>query len=150
MKKIIEENLQKEKRMKKTLKILWTISGFLCLGLGTIGIVIPILPTVPFYMATVFCFANSSEKLHIWFIKTNLYKKHLERFVREKTMTRTTKVRIMTMVTGIMAISFLCMKNVPVGRVCIAIVWMFHLFYFIFRVKTLKTEKLPLEHKTKG
>ena len=51
---------------------------FLCLGLGTIGIVLPILPTIPFYMATLFCFAKSSKKLHDWFIGTNLYKKHLD------------------------------------------------------------------------
>ncbi len=50
--------------MKNPLKIVWIVLGFLCLGLGTIGIVLPILPTVPFYMATLFCFAKSSKKLH--------------------------------------------------------------------------------------
>ena len=85
--------------MKKTLKILWTVLGFLCLGLGSIGIVLPILPTVPFYMATVFCFAKSSETLHRWFIQTNLYKKYLDSFVKKKAMTRTVKLRIMIMVT---------------------------------------------------
>ena len=58
--------------MKNPLKIVWIVLGFLCLGLGTIGIVLPILPTVPFYMATLFCFAKSSKKLHDWFIGTNL------------------------------------------------------------------------------
>ena len=33
--------------------------GFLCLILGSIGIVLPLLPTVPFYLVTVFCFARS-------------------------------------------------------------------------------------------
>lgn len=41
--------------MKNPLKVVWIVLGFLCLGLGTIGIVLPILPTVPFYMATLFC-----------------------------------------------------------------------------------------------
>ena len=39
--------------MKSPFKIFWIVLGFLCLGFGTIGIVLPILPTVPFYMATV-------------------------------------------------------------------------------------------------
>lgn len=60
------------KKMKNPLKVVWIVLGFLCLGLGTIGIVLPILPTVPFYMATLFCFAKSSKKLHDWFIGTNL------------------------------------------------------------------------------
>ena len=58
-------------------RILWIILGFICLGLGVIGIILPILPTVPFFMATVFCFAKSSKRLHGWFIGPNLYKKHL-------------------------------------------------------------------------
>lgn len=38
---------------------LWIALGCACPGLGTIGVLLPILPTVPFYMATVFCFAKS-------------------------------------------------------------------------------------------
>ena len=47
---------------KNPLRIFWIVLGFLCLGLGTVGVVLPILPTVPFYMATVFCFAKKLQK----------------------------------------------------------------------------------------
>ena len=76
---------------KNPIRIIWMLLGLLCLGLGTIGIVLPILPTVPFYMATVFCIGKGSGKLHRRFLGSQLYQKHLESFVQKKTMTRKTK-----------------------------------------------------------
>lgn len=42
--------------------------------LRTVGVFLTILLTVPFYLATLFCFSQSSRKLHDWFIGMNLYK----------------------------------------------------------------------------
>ncbi len=122
---------------KNPIRFLWMIAGFLCLVLGTVGVVLPILPTVPFYMATVFCFAKGSKRVHRWFLGTRLYKKHLESFATNKEMTKKTKTSILTTVTILMAIGFFMMKDVLIGRLILAIVWIFHILYLGFRVGTV-------------
>mgnify|MGYP000206445146 FL=1 len=123
-------------------KVFFVVLGCLSLGLGALGAVLPLLPAFPFLMLAAFCFAKSSEKLHGWFVSTNLYKKNLESFVQGKGMTVRTKIRIMLTVTFLMSIGFIMMHAVPVGRIVLGIVWLFHILYFIFGIKTLKIEDI--------
>lgn len=132
----------------KLKQIIFLIIGCLSLALGCVGIVLPILPTVPFFLLTVFCFANSSQKLHDWFIGTQMYKKHLESFVQKKGMTVRTKATILTSVTALMAVGFVLMlrKGIIVPCVILAVVWVCHLVYFLFGVKTIPAAETALEN----
>lgn len=126
----------------KLKRLIFLILGFLCLGLGCVGVALPILPTVPFFLLTVFFFANSSQGLHDWFVNTRLYKKHLDSFVKKKGMTVQTKLGIIIPVTLVMGIGFFMMMraNVVVPSVILAIVWVCHMIYFVFGVRTIKKD----------
>lgn len=115
--------------------------GCVSLALGTIGIVLPILPTVPFYLLTAFCFANSSERLHDWFIHTTVYKKYIGSYFRRRGMTKKAKCLLIGTVTAIMVPGFILMNKVPVGRAIMLVVWVGHIFYFGFKVQTITQQE---------
>lgn len=122
-------------------KIFFVSLGSLSLALGVIGIALPILPTVPFFLLTAFCFAKSSERLHTWFIGTTMYKKYIGSYMKRKGMTLRAKLTLIGTVTAIMLPGFLMMGNVPVGRAIMAVVWVGHIVYFGFIVKTITQEE---------
>lgn len=50
------------------MRVLWASLGLISLALGALGIITPLLPTVPFILLAAFCFARSSERLHHWLL----------------------------------------------------------------------------------
>ena len=121
-------------------KIIYVVIGCIGVGLGAVGAVVPLLPAFPFLLLAAFCFARSSERLNNWFTHTKLYKNNLETYVKGRGMTWKTKIRVMITVTVLMSIGFIMMSRVPVGRIILTGVWLFHIVYFIFGVKTLSTK----------
>ena len=78
--------------------------GAISFALGTAGIVLPLLPTVPFYMLTLFCLARGSERLHKMFLASSLYQKTVAAYERDKALTLLTKLSILISVSAIMTI----------------------------------------------
>lgn len=124
----------------KIKKALLIILGCLGLILGAVGAVLPLLPAFPFLLLAAVCFAKSSEKLHNWFISTKLYKNNLESYVKGKGMTTRTKIRIIITVTLLMSVGFVMMllKDLYIPCAILAAVWLGHILYFVFGVKTIK------------
>lgn len=124
-------------------KILYCMLGCVSVGLGAAGTALPVLPTVPFLMLAAFCFARSSPKLENWFKNTKLYKNNLADFAAGRGMTKRTKCRIMAAVTLLMSIGLILMgaKGIAAGCIVLGCVWVFHLIYFLFIIKTIPTDE---------
>ncbi len=118
-------------------RYLYLTLGFIGLGLGAVGAIVPLLPAFPFLLLAAFGFGKSSKRLEEWFKGTKLYKNNLESYVQGKGMTKKTKVKIMITVTILMSIGFVMMHKVFIGQIILAFVWLFHIVYFIFGVKTI-------------
>lgn len=75
-------------------------------------------------------FAKSSKKYHEWFIHTTIYKENLETYTQKKGMTWKVKFRIIL-------IGFVMMNRMIMGWLVLNMVWIFHVLYFLFGIKTL-------------
>lgn len=120
----------------KIINIFWIVLGFICLGLGVIGIIMPILPTTPFFLVTVVCFARGSERLKQWFMSTSFHKKYIQSFYEKKGMTLKNKLIILSF-ASIMLVAAFYFSAKPYARILIACVFLAKYYVFIFKIKTL-------------
>ncbi|HIZ41699.1 MAG TPA: YbaN family protein [Candidatus Gemmiger excrementigallinarum] len=118
-------------------KLLYLTLGFVGLALGAVGAVLPLLPAFPFLLLAAYGFGKSSARLDRWFKGTRLYRENLADLAAGRGLTRKAKIRIMVTVTILMAAGFIAMHAVAVGRIVLAFVWVGHIFYFLFGVRTL-------------
>ena len=127
-----------EQHSNVVIRYIFLTIGAISFCLGTAGIVLPILPTIPFYMLTLFCLARGSERFHRMFLESRLYKKTVGAYERDKALTLRTKLSILASVTTIMLIGAYFSRNIPVALIIIAIVWIAHVIALLFIVKTKK------------
>ena len=124
------------------------LMGFIFMGIGTVGTVVPILPTVPFLIAAAFCFAKGSKRFHEWFSNTKIYQDHLQSFVEHRSMTRKQKFRALGLMTVMLVIA---MGFLPAwkGRVGLLAVIIFNYIFFAVGIRTI-TEEEADKIKCKG
>jgi uncharacterized protein len=115
-------------------KALMFALGILAVGVGSIGAVLPILPTVPFLLIACVCFSKSSDSK--WFEQTKIYKKYLLPYLTKKGMTLKSKLTILIPVNILLAVSFIVYDNLVI-RIIIVVVVIIKLYVFV-RMPTLK------------
>ncbi|ALE03344.1 YbaN family protein [Bartonella ancashensis] len=58
--------VKKYSRMSRPLRIFYSVLGVGTLILGSIGLILPIMPSVPFLLVSSWCFSRSSPNFHRW------------------------------------------------------------------------------------
>ena len=118
-------------------KIIYIVLGFIFLGLGALGVALPILPTTPFLLLASYFFAKGSDRFHNWFISTKLYKNHLEEFIQTRSMTLKKKLSILLPVSAMLITTAIFISNIY-ARVGILFIIALKYYYFFAHITTEK------------
>ena len=125
--------------MNKLAKKIYIAAGFLALGLGWLGVILPVFPTTPFLLLASFCFAKGSDKFDKWFKGTNIYKKYLESYVKTRSMTLKQKWTILLFAYFMMLFPLIFVDKWIVKIIIIAVM-ILKFYYLVFKVKTADKE----------
>ena len=120
----------------KILRVICIILGFICLGIGVVGIILPILPTTPFLLLTSFFFMKGSKRFNDWFLSSKIYKKYLENFSKNKVMTIYGELILLSFVSLLLFMTMFILNNLTVSIILMILVILKYT-YFIFKIKTV-------------
>ncbi|MGI6152899.1 MAG: YbaN family protein [Christensenellaceae bacterium] len=69
-----------------------TISGFAFLGLGAVGVALPVMPTTPFILLSAICFATGNKRLSAWISKSPVFGSFIENYREKRGVPKKTKI----------------------------------------------------------
>lgn len=81
-------------------KWLLVAAGILSVGLGVLGIFLPILPTTPFLLLAAACFIRSSDRLYDWLIHHKWFGPYIRNYREHKAITKRTKIGTLLLLWG--------------------------------------------------
>ncbi|MEA4985388.1 MAG: YbaN family protein [Paludibacter sp.] len=62
------------------MKAFLIVIGFIAVGLGILGMFLPILPTTPFLLLAAACFAKSSDKFYHWLLNNRWFGSYIKNY----------------------------------------------------------------------
>ena len=84
---------------------LWVAVGGIALGVGIVGILVPLLPTTPFLILAAYCFSRGSGRLHSWLVNHRTFGPPVRDWRRHRAVSRKSKLAAMIAIALIFALS---------------------------------------------
>lgn len=100
-----------KKKGQTITRALWLIAGLICLVLGTIGMVLPILPTTPFLLASAACFCKSSPRMYNWLLNNKWFGEYIKNYKEGRGLPMKTKITALTLLWTTISLSTVFLLN---------------------------------------
>lgn len=116
-------------------RILYFILGTICLVLGAIGIILPILPTTPFLLLAAACYVRSSQKAYDWLLNNKIFGQYIRNYREGKGMPIKIKLITLTFLWVTIIISVLLVRILWVQVLLIIIASIVSIHIILIRPK---------------
>jgi uncharacterized membrane protein YbaN (DUF454 family) len=103
-------------------RVLLAACGVLSVGLATVGIVLPLLPTTPFLLLAAACFLRSSDRLHRWLIHHRWLGPYIRNYRLYRALTLRSKVTTVVMLWATIMVTMMVLDSSLLLRLLLLVV----------------------------
>ncbi len=118
-------------------RILFIVAGTICLGLGALGIILPLLPTTPFLLLTAACYMRGSDRMYQWLLNNKWFGKYIRNYREGKGIPLRGKISALVLLWTTISFTAIFIINIDVIRVTLFLIAAIVSIYLI-RLPTLE------------
>lgn len=115
----------------RLVKILLIVVGSISVGLGVMGILLPVLPTTPFLLLAAICYSHSSERFYVWLLTNRFFGQYIRDWRENKGLTYLTKLWVIIVLAVTMGISIVFFIPLFWVKVILVLIGVFITFYIL-------------------
>ena len=123
--------------------------GILLVGLATVGIFLPLLPTTPLLLLAAACFIRSSDRLYRWLITHKWFGLFIKNYREHKATTKHAKVVILLLLWGSLGYTIIGVLSALTVRILLLLIGV-GVTLHVLSLKMLTPEMLSEKHRSKG
>ena len=112
--------LERQERKQKIVRPLYVALGFLCVGLGYIGVIVPGMPSTVFFICAVWAFKRSSPRFEAWLLNHRVFGPTLRDWEESRSITLRTKIVAIAMIWVCIGTSIFFIHK-PIGRIMLGL-----------------------------
>jgi uncharacterized membrane protein YbaN (DUF454 family) len=116
-----------------TVRVVLVAAGTLCVGLGIVGLFMPVLPTTPFLLLAAACYARASSRFYNWLLNNRTFGPTIREWRRYRSIPYRTKLTAIALMAVTLTSSIVFFVRSPALRVALAVlgvllaVWMYRI-----------------------
>jgi uncharacterized membrane protein YbaN (DUF454 family) len=116
---------------------LFVIAGTIALGIGVVGIIIPVLPTTPFLLLAAICYMRGSQRLYNALVHNRFIGSYIKNYLEGRGMSLKMKVWTLSLLWVVILCTAVLATDSVIIRIILAVV-LVGVTIHIFLIRTAK------------